>query len=253
MIRNHLSHFRMSVPGPSVLLTPSCTASRQDTFTSPGPLRCAGHVRSHLLRLRTNRCVLLRVVLTLLACLVGIGRATAQFDLATIYNFGSQPNDGQNPSGGLPLGTDGLFYGTALRGGTNGGGIIYTITPSGTLTTLYNFGSRPNDGIGPWAPLTHGTDGDVLADCGQIEEGDQMAVRAQLLRGAHHERRFSDLTRIEHIAELARFQPLQQGCIRLPNHIRGSVGGQCAPSNIKALGRRIHQDTLHINCCFELI
>lgn len=41
--------------------------------------------------------------------------------LTTLYTFCAQPNcpDGNNPMGGLTQGTDGAFYGTTNRGGTN--------------------------------------------------------------------------------------------------------------------------------------
>ncbi len=69
-----------------------------------------------------------------------------------LYSFCSQPNctDGGGPSGGLVLGTDGNFYGTTSYGGTGsfggyeGWGTVFKITPSGTLTTVYNWCSQPN-------------------------------------------------------------------------------------------------------------
>src|SRR5580704_2236750 len=42
----------------------------------------------------------------------------------------------------LVQGTDGNFYGTTTRGGTNLRGTVFRVTPSGTLTTLYNFCSE---------------------------------------------------------------------------------------------------------------
>jgi uncharacterized repeat protein (TIGR03803 family) len=42
----------------------------------------------------------------------------------------------------MPRLTDGNFYGTASEGGSGGdygNGTVFEITPSGTLTTLYNF------------------------------------------------------------------------------------------------------------------
>lgn len=48
-------------------------------------------------------------------------------------------SDGKLPYSGLVLGRDGNFYGTTSRGGSNGQGTIFKITPAGSLTTLYNF------------------------------------------------------------------------------------------------------------------
>jgi uncharacterized protein (TIGR03437 family) len=77
--------------------------------------------------------------------------------LTTIYSFGHIPPSGQNPGGGLLQGSDGNFYGTTQFGGTGGNGIIYKVTPSGTVTTLYNFAiTEPAQ---PIAALIQGMDG----------------------------------------------------------------------------------------------
>jgi uncharacterized repeat protein (TIGR03803 family) len=71
------------------------------------------------------------------------------------------PNyDGQLPTAGLTLGTDGNLYGTTERGGTQNGGAIYRITPSGTETLLYSFCVITcYDGFVPTTPLVLHTDG----------------------------------------------------------------------------------------------
>lgn len=88
--------------------------------------------------------------------------------LTTLYNFcsgGSPCVDGQYPSGGLVLGTDGKLYGTTLYGGTstlcNNGpftdcGTVFTISLAGTLTTLHSFVNT--DGNNP-QPIILATDG----------------------------------------------------------------------------------------------
>jgi uncharacterized repeat protein (TIGR03803 family) len=60
--------------------------------------------------------------------------------------------DGSGPMAGLVQGTNGNFYGTTSTGGANGAGTVFTITPSGTLTALYNFtggadGANPQGGL----------------------------------------------------------------------------------------------------------
>lgn len=77
-------------------------------------------------------------------------RITADGTLATIYNFCSQPNctDGWGAEGTLVQGGDGNFYGPTAAGGSsracgNGCGTIFKLTPSGSLTTLYNFCIHP--------------------------------------------------------------------------------------------------------------
>jgi uncharacterized repeat protein (TIGR03803 family) len=87
--------------------------------------------------------------------------------LTTLHRFCTSTNsngfctDGEAPSNGVIQGADGNFYGTTKRGGANGGGTIFKITPQGTLTTLYNFCSEANclDGENPYAGLVQATDG----------------------------------------------------------------------------------------------
>ena len=80
--------------------------------------------------------------------------------------------DGASPYSGLTQGADGNFYGTTQFGGTGnnnsciensgiGCGTVFKITPSGTLTTLYEFCSQPNctDGYGPQSGLVQAADG----------------------------------------------------------------------------------------------
>jgi|HubBroStandDraft_2_1064218.scaffolds.fasta_scaffold32066_2 uncharacterized repeat protein (TIGR03803 family) len=100
-----------------------------------------------------------------------IFRITAEGALTTIYSFCSQVNcsDGSSPSAGLLQATDGNFYGTTQGGGsgtcgtTNSCGTLFQLTPSGVLTTLYNFCSQVNcaDGGSPSAGLIQATDGNI--------------------------------------------------------------------------------------------
>jgi uncharacterized repeat protein (TIGR03803 family) len=89
--------------------------------------------------------------------------------LTTLHSFAGYPTDGSNPQGALVQGTDGSLYGTTVQDGPNciadgGCGTVFKITPSGTLTTLYNFcsqgGSNCTDGKYPNAGLIQGTNGD---------------------------------------------------------------------------------------------
>lgn len=80
----------------------------------------------------------------------------------TLYKFCSLAKcaDGDLPFGPLVEATDGNFYGTTESGGANNSGVVFKITPTGTLTTLYNFCSQTNcadgDGIDG---LIQGADG----------------------------------------------------------------------------------------------
>jgi uncharacterized repeat protein (TIGR03803 family) len=89
---------------------------------------------------------------------------TPSGQLTTIYTFCKQSGcpDGDLPDSGLIPASDGNFYGTTLYGGANpspitagGSGTIFRLSPSGTLTTVYNFCAQANcaDGHTPFAPL----------------------------------------------------------------------------------------------------
>jgi len=85
-----------------------------------------------------------------------MGQDGANFTL--LHSF-SGKNDGANPWTSLIQGTDGRLYGTALNGGADGKGTVFTVNPDGTgFMTLYSF---PNaaDGANPQASLIQGTDG----------------------------------------------------------------------------------------------
>src|SRR5438309_839272 len=75
-----------------------------------------------------------------------------------VYSFKTTGNDGNNPTGGLTLGTDGNFYGITQQGGTKANGTLFKMTPTGTLTILHNFNSFV-DGAFPWGPPILASDG----------------------------------------------------------------------------------------------
>jgi len=65
--------------------------------------------------------------------------------------------NGAYPGAPLIQGTDGNFYGTTAKGGANGYGTVFKITPAGTLTTLHSFDGT--DGYEPLAGLVQASDG----------------------------------------------------------------------------------------------
>jgi len=71
-------------------------------------------------------------------------KITPSGTLKTLYNFCSESGctDGAGPAVQLLQAINGDFYGEACSGGANGGGTLFKITPSDTLTTLYNFCSE---------------------------------------------------------------------------------------------------------------
>lgn len=103
-------------------------------------------------------------------------RITASGEVSTLHTFCAEPClEGAGPES-LVQGNDGNFYGITTFGGgsTNylcrrgGCGTIFEITPSGQLTTLYNFCSQANctDGRAPTS-LMQGTDGILYGTTGQ--------------------------------------------------------------------------------------
>jgi uncharacterized repeat protein (TIGR03803 family) len=68
--------------------------------------------------------------------------------------------DGDSPESSLVEASDGNFYGTTYRGGSNDGGTVFKISPSGALKTIYDFCKSIycKDGSGPSA-LIQATDG----------------------------------------------------------------------------------------------
>ena len=86
-------------------------------------------------------------------------KITSAGKLTVLYNFCSQAGctDGQYPVGPLVQGSDGNFFGTTLIGGTNGDGVVFKITPAGSLTVLHSM-SAATDGYNPNAGLVQATD-----------------------------------------------------------------------------------------------
>ncbi len=84
--------------------------------------------------------------------------------LTVIYSFCAQVNctDGELPSAGLVLATDGNLYGTTEYGGVYGRGTLFRVSPGGGFTSLYSFCAEAGceQGGNPVAALVQGTDGD---------------------------------------------------------------------------------------------
>ena len=75
----------------------------------------------------------------------------------TLTVVSSLGNPGNNPFGGVTLGTDGNFYGTTRLNG-EGPGTAFKVTPSGVETALHIFGNG-SDGACPYAAPIQATDG----------------------------------------------------------------------------------------------
>ena len=115
-------------------------------------------------------------------------RLTPAGVLTTLYSFCNQAGcpDGAGPNASLLQGSDGDFYGTTLSGGLsgcvgNGCGTIFKITSLGALTTLYQFCNTTNcgDGIGPFASLVEGPDGDFYGTTSGLYPGSSIGASDQ--------------------------------------------------------------------------
>jgi uncharacterized repeat protein (TIGR03803 family) len=97
------------------------------------------------------------------------------------YSVVLEETNGANVQHGLVQGMDGNFYGITVNGGFRAEpgflqssmyGTVFKMTPSGSLSTLYSFGTQPGDAtVGglPDGELVQGPDGDLYgpADGGQ--------------------------------------------------------------------------------------
>jgi uncharacterized repeat protein (TIGR03803 family) len=84
--------------------------------------------------------------------------------VTTLYNF-TGGGDGDDPQAILIQASDGNFYGTAAYGALGtcfgyGCGTVFQMTPSGVLTTIYQF-TGESDGGSPSANLIEGSDGNL--------------------------------------------------------------------------------------------
>jgi uncharacterized repeat protein (TIGR03803 family) len=99
--------------------------------------------------------------------LVGIFTLTLLLTSANAQTFTSlhsfDGTDGKQVFAGLVQAANGYFYGATGAGGTEDAGTIFKITPSGKLTTLYNFCSQSGcpDGVAPDATLVPASNKDL--------------------------------------------------------------------------------------------
>jgi uncharacterized repeat protein (TIGR03803 family) len=84
--------------------------------------------------------------------------------------------DGSSPGAGLTLATNGSYYGTTVMGGAYGFGVLYSITPSGTLTVLHSFAGG-SDGEYPYGPPIQAVDGNFYgATSGTPDSSDEATI-----------------------------------------------------------------------------
>jgi len=89
---------------------------------------------------------------------------------ASYYN-----SDGANSYASLTLISNGVFWGTATFGGTNGNGTIFQITTGGVFTVLHTF--NLDDGSAPSSALIRGRDGNFYGTTENFRYGSGTAFQ----------------------------------------------------------------------------
>jgi uncharacterized repeat protein (TIGR03803 family) len=78
----------------------------------------------------------------------------------TVYDFGTNLNDGSSPTSAV-IDVQGKLYGTTSEGGSAGRGTVFAVTPQGTESVLFGFdgsnGSEPNADLKNVRGLLYGT------------------------------------------------------------------------------------------------
>ena len=86
-------------------------------------------------------------------------KATATGTVTVLHTFAIGGSDGANAGAGMAQAPNGVLFGVTYSGGTNGIGVLYKVTPTGTYTVLRNFTSA-TDGANPWE-LSVASDGNI--------------------------------------------------------------------------------------------
>jgi len=109
---------------------------------------------------------------------------TTSGTLTVLHSFVGGKTDGENPTGGLTLGTDGNFYGTAQMGGTSSQGVVFKMTTAGVITILHSF-NAVFDGSFPWGPPIEGTDGNFYGTASGGKGQDGLVYKITTSSGAY--------------------------------------------------------------------
>jgi uncharacterized repeat protein (TIGR03803 family) len=113
---------------------------------------------------------------------------------AVIHAFAADPSGGATLAVGLRRGAGGNFFGTSLFGGdpdadegfataSDGGGLVYMLSPTGTFTALHPFAGPSDDGRFPYGSLTAAPDGTLYGTTAYGGTNDTGAVFEVALGG----------------------------------------------------------------------
>ncbi len=71
-------------------------------------------------------------------------KVTPNLVVTILHSFGAKFGDGEMPSAGLLLATDGKYYGSTAEGGTYDDGTLFNTVKTGFYTQLYSFNNSQN-------------------------------------------------------------------------------------------------------------
>jgi uncharacterized repeat protein (TIGR03803 family) len=91
--------------------------------------------------------------------------ATTNGDVTTLCSFPGGGGDGAYPRAALLADGNGLLYGTADEGGTNGDGAVFQISTNGVLWPVYSF-TNWTDGANPQTALVRDSSGNLWGTTG---------------------------------------------------------------------------------------
>ena len=105
---------------------------------------------------------LIAAAIVLVSAAMSAPSATAQ-TFTLLHTFGGGATDGYQPQAGLVQATNGDLYGTTSSGGSDDNGVVFKVSPSGTVTTVlsFDYASNNNDGSQPYAGLVQDSNGDL--------------------------------------------------------------------------------------------
>jgi uncharacterized repeat protein (TIGR03803 family) len=87
------------------------------------------------------------------------------YEIVHDFSGGSGTGDGNGPTAGLTLASDGNFYGTTQFGGTSVFGTVFKMDLAGTVTILQSFSQFDSNGAEPMGALIQASDGNLYGTC----------------------------------------------------------------------------------------
>jgi uncharacterized repeat protein (TIGR03803 family) len=90
---------------------------------------------------------------------------SGSYEILHLFTGAADTGDGENPTAGLTLASNGDFYGTTEYGGASGYGTIFKMTPAGKVTVLHSFANNDPNGQQPIGALVQASNGNLYGTC----------------------------------------------------------------------------------------